>query len=78
MPLPARQVRVLRYLGKHGTATVWNITRDLNLNRTAVQNALRLLAGNDLVSVDRGTFPASWSVTDFGAAVLAAEPEREQ
>ena len=27
MPLPARQVEILRYLGKNGTATAGNVAR---------------------------------------------------
>lgn len=72
MPLPDNQIRVLRYLGKHGTATARNVSRDLDLNRTATRNALWGLAGNGLALVDRRTFPALWSLTDMGSAVLAA------
>ena len=72
MPLPPRQIAVLRYLGKAKTATARNVSRDLKINRTAVRNALRGLADKRLVSVDHGTFPASWSVTEIGGAVLAA------
>lgn len=79
MPLPPRQIAVLRYLGDRKSATARNVTRDLRIPRTAVQNALRLLAGKGLASADHATFPASWSVTEFGSAVLAAAAtEREQ
>ena len=72
MPLPPRQISVLRYLNDHKAATVRNVSRDLGINRTAAQNALRLLADKGFASVDRGTFPATWSITDIGSAVVAA------
>ena len=78
MPLPPRQVKILRYLGgDRKSATARNITRDLRLPRSAVRNALLELSGNRLVSPDHTTWPTSWVLTDFGAAVLDAEPERE-
>lgn len=76
MPLPPNEITVLRYLGKQ-TATAGNVSRGLKMNRTAVRNALRGLADKKLASVDHGTFPASWSITDIGAAVVAAAPEQE-
>jgi DNA-binding MarR family transcriptional regulator len=78
MPLSLRQATVLRYLGDRKSATARNVSRDLLTGRTAAQNALRDLAGKGLVSKDPATFPASWSVTDIGAALLAAAAnERE-
>ena len=76
MPLSPNEAEILRYLGKNKTATAGNVTRDLGINRSAVRKALHGLAENKLASVDRGTFPASWSITDIGAAVLAAAAER--
>ena len=78
MPLPSRQVEILRYLGKNGTATAGNVARELGISRRPALAALKLLAGNRLVSVDHSTWPASWSLTEIGRAVLDAEPEREQ
>jgi predicted transcriptional regulator len=75
MPLPLRQVEVLRYLSERKSATTRNVARDLLIGRTPAQNALRGLAGKGLVSKDHATFPASWSITDMGAAVLAAAPD---
>ncbi len=72
MPLPTRQIQVLRYLGDRKSATVGNISRDLLMSRDAVKSALRSLASRGLATADYGTLPASWSVTDIGAAVLAA------
>ena len=72
MPLPPRQIDVLRYLGKHKTATAGNVSRDLHLNRSATRKALLGLADDRLVFVDRNTFPASWALTDVGSALVAA------
>jgi len=72
MPLSSHETAILRYLGKHKTATAANIRRDLKLGRTPVRNALRGLAGVGLVRADHGTWPVSYSVTDMGGAVLAA------
>jgi DNA-binding IclR family transcriptional regulator len=72
MPLPENEISVLRYLGKHKTATARNVSRHLGMNRSATRKALHGLADNKLASVDLGTFPASWSITDIGAALLAA------
>jgi predicted ArsR family transcriptional regulator len=72
MPLSSNESSILLYLAKHRTATAGNITRDLHLNRTAVRRALRGLADKKMASVDHATFPASWSITDMGAAVVAA------
>ena len=78
MPLPPNEAEILRYLGKQNkTATAGNVVRDLGINRSAVRKALHGLAENKLASVDRGTWPASWSITDIGAALLAAATERE-
>jgi DNA-binding IclR family transcriptional regulator len=77
MPLPFRQIAVLRYLGDRKSATTGQVARELRLNRTAARNALRPLADNRLVSADHGTFPMSWSITDMGAAILAAASERD-
>lgn len=81
MPLSQNEAEILHYLGKHKTATAGQVSRDLGLNRSAVRKALHGLAENKLATVDHGTFPASWSITDIGAAVLAAaatgqEPSR--
>ena len=71
MPLSENEAAILHYLGKQ-TATAGNIRRDLKLGRTPARNALDGLADKKLASVDRSTWPPSWSVTDFGASVLAA------
>jgi DNA-binding IclR family transcriptional regulator len=76
MPLSKHEADVLRYL-EHRTATAANIRRDLKLGRAPVRNALHELADKKYVSVDHSTLPASWSITDLGAAVLAAAPEQE-
>ncbi len=81
MPLSQNEAEILHYLGRHKTATAGNVSRDLRLNRSAVRKALHGLADNKLASVDRATFPASWSISDIGAAILAAaatgqEPSR--
>lgn len=76
MPLFSNETAILRHLGKH-KATAGNIRRDLKMGRTPVRNALDGLADKKLASVDRSTWPPSWSLTDIGAAVLDAEPERE-
>jgi DNA-binding IclR family transcriptional regulator len=76
MPLPPRQIMVLRYLGdgNRKNATTGNVAKDLRINRTATRNALRLLAGKGLIAVDRSTFPMSYAITEIGGAVLAAAP----
>jgi len=75
MPLPPNETAILRYLGKQ-TATAGNVSRHLHLNRTAVRKALHGLADKKLASVDHGTWPPSWSITDIGAALLAAATEQ--
>jgi DNA-binding IclR family transcriptional regulator len=77
MPLSEHETSILRYLGKHKTATAGNIRRDLKLGRTPARNALDGLADVGLVSADHGTWPVSYSITDMGGAVLAAANERE-
>lgn len=71
MPLSSDEAAILHYLGKH-KATAGNIRRDLKMGRTPVRNALDGLADKKLASADRSTWPPSWSITDFGATVLAA------
>ena len=72
MPLSSHESAILRYLGKHRSATTRNITHDLRLSRRDARNALQELSGKGLVSKDPGTFPPSWVITEIGAAVLAA------
>lgn len=73
MPLPARQVEILCYLSdRKTTTTAGNVAREIKVSRRTALNDLRLLAGNRLVSVDRSTWPASWSLTDVGSALVAA------
>lgn len=72
MPLPSRQIDVLRYLGEHKTATAGNIRRDLGLSRHYARNALQGLADKGFVSKGSVTIPPSWVITEIGAAVLAA------
>jgi DNA-binding MarR family transcriptional regulator len=78
MPLTVRQSLILRYLGTCKSATTGNVAKSLLMNRDDAQNALRGLTSRGLASVDHGTFPASYSITDIGSAVLAAANEREQ
>lgn len=78
MPLPPRQITVLRYLGERKSATTGSVARELRMSRDNAKNALRGLESKGLASLDRATFPASWSITDIGAALLAAAaPETE-
>ena len=72
MPLSKPEAKILHYLGKHKTATAGNVSRDLKMNRSATRKALHGLADDRLVSVDRGTWPASWALTDVGSALVAA------
>ena len=72
MPLPGRQVTILRYLNDHKTATMRNLTRDLGMRRADVHEALRGLADLGLASADHGTLPVSYAITDMGSAVVAA------
>lgn len=81
MPLPPRQITVLRYLGDRKTATTGNVARELEVSRRTALADLKLLADSKMASVDRGTWPASWALTDIGAALVAAaatgqEPSR--
>ena len=76
MPLSSNETAILRYL-EHRTATAANIRRDLKLGRTPARNALQGLADRKLISADHGTWPVSYSITDMGAAILAAANERE-
>ena len=66
MPLPDIEAGILHYLGENKTATAGNVSRDLKMNRSATRKALHGLADSRLVSVDRGTWPASWALTDVG------------
>ena len=72
MPLSQNEAKILHYLNDHKTATAGNVSRDLRLNRSAVRKALHGLADDRLVFVDRNTVPASWALTDVGAALVAA------
>lgn len=72
MPLPARQVAILRYLDDQKTATMRNLTRDLGMRRADVREALRGLADLGLAATDHGTLPVSYVITDMGSAVVAA------
>ena len=78
MSLPPRQIFVLRYLNDRKSATTGTVARELRMNRDGVKSALQSLESARLVSLDRATFPVTWSVTDIGAALLAAAAtERE-
>jgi DNA-binding IclR family transcriptional regulator len=78
MPLPPRQIAVLRYLHDHKTAaTTRKVTRELRMSRDNARNALQGLAGKGLVTADHADFPVSWSITDTGSAVLAAATEQD-
>jgi DNA-binding IclR family transcriptional regulator len=77
MPLPPRQITVLRYLSDRPSATTRKVSKDLLMNRDDAQNALQGLTSRHLVSADHGTLPVSWSITDMGAAVVAAANERD-
>jgi hypothetical protein len=72
MPLLPDEIKVLRYLGEHKSAITRHITRDLKMTRPDALSNLHGLAGKGLVSRDSITIPPSWSITDFGAAVLDA------
>jgi DNA-binding MarR family transcriptional regulator len=77
MPLPPRQISVLRYLNDRKSSTTGNTARDLKMARRTAQAALQGLADKGLASKDHATFPASWVITEIGAAVLAAANERD-
>ena len=72
MSLHPRQLEVLRYAKDHKAVTVRDVTSDLLMNRTTAQNALRLLAEKGFMAADHGTLPVSWTVTDAGHLILAA------
>ena len=72
MPLSSHETAILRYLGKHKTATTGHAARDLKMDRADTHGILKRLADNGLVSVDHGTLPPSWSITDNGRLFLAA------
>ena len=71
MPLPARQVEILRYLGKYGTATAGNVARELGISRRPALAALKLLALQPpCVRGSHRTWPAvTWyPITEIGRA----------